>query len=111
MRRAARLFPVAVLGVARIASAEPWTMTMEAGAEADSNVERVQTGPMLMTERIAAPVGRAGGRIDHRDHLFGGAYAFGASALARMVASSKTLPENVMLYAGEARWMHGIEAR
>lgn len=111
MRRAARLFPVAVLGVARIAGAEPWIVTMEAGAEADSNVERVETGPGLMTDRIAAPVGRAGGRIDHKDHVLGGAYAFGISALARMVASSKTAPENVMLYAGEARWMHGVEAR
>ena len=111
MRRAPRLFPVAVLATARVASADPWAMSMEAGAEADSNVERVETGPGLMTERIAAPVGRAGGRIDHRDHVLGGAYAIGVSALARMVASSRTKPENVMLYGGEARWMHGVESR
>jgi hypothetical protein len=45
-------------------NAEPWTVTLEGGAEADTNVERVETGSGLMNERIAAPVGRAGARID-----------------------------------------------
>lgn len=109
MRRAALPVAGAILGLARIAGAEPWTVTMEGGAEADSNVERVETSDS--TERIAAPVGRAGGRVDHKDRLLGGAYVVGVSALARMVASSKARPENVMLYAGEARWLHAIESR
>src|ERR1041384_281018 len=102
MRRAA--LPVAAVGflittwapwvswpwpwTARIARAEPWTVTMESGAEADTNVERVEAGSGLMTARIAAPVGRAGARIENKDRVLGGAYAVDVSGLARMVASS-----------------------
>jgi hypothetical protein len=108
MRRV--LIAAAFLGVEGRAEAEPWTVTMEGGAEADTNVERVETSSDT-TERIAAPVGRAGGRIDHEDRLLGGRYTIGVSALGRMVASSKARPENVMLYAGEARWLHSIPSR
>jgi len=86
-------------------------MSLESGAEADSNVERVETVAGSMTQRIAAPVGRIGARIEHKDHVLGGAYALGASALARLVASSKTRPENVMLFAGEGRWLHALDPR
>ena len=113
MRRVALPAVVAVglLGVARMAGSEPWAVTMEAGAEADTNVERVESVAGSMTERIAAPVGRVGARIEHKDQLWGGAYAFGISALARLVASSPARAENVMLYAGEARWLHAIASR
>jgi hypothetical protein len=112
MRRAA--LPVAavgVLGAMRIAWAEPWTLTMESGAEADTNVERVETGSGLMTTRIAAPVGRAGARIENKDRVLGGAYALDLSGLARMVASSAARAEIVMLYTGDARWLRAIESR
>jgi hypothetical protein len=112
MRRAA--LPVGAVGLlaaARIAGADPWTLTMESGAEADSNVERVETGSGLMTARIAAPVGRAGARIGHKDRVLGGAYALDLSGLARMVASSEAKPENVMLYTGDARWLRAIDSR
>ncbi|HEX7843274.1 MAG TPA: hypothetical protein VF469_37640 [Kofleriaceae bacterium] len=110
MRRAA-LPAIGILGLARIAGAEPWTVTMESGAEADSNIERVDgTLP-----RIAAPAGRAGARIDDSDHLLGGGYVLRLSGLARMVATSKTdmeqLSENVMLVSGESRWLHPIGSR
>jgi hypothetical protein len=111
MRRAALMVVSGFLGAARIAGADPWTLTMESGAEADSNVERVETGSSLATKRIAAPVGRAGARVDHKAHLLGGGYALTLSGLARMVASSQTKPENVMLYAGEARWLRAIKSR
>jgi hypothetical protein len=111
MRRAALMAVTGLLGAARSAGADPWTLTMESGAEADSNVERVETGTGLATKRIAAPVGRAGARIDHKAHVLGGGYALTLSGLARMVASSQTKPENVMLYAGEARWLRAIESR
>jgi hypothetical protein len=113
MRRVARPAIVA-LGILRItgaASAEPWATTMETGAEADTNVERVESVAGSMTERIGAPVGRIGARIEHKDQLFGGSYAIGTSALARLVASSRAKAENVMLYAGEARWLHAIESQ
>src|SRR5882757_4087052 len=112
MRRAALMVvALGILGTTRSARAEPWTVMMESGAEADSNVERVETGGGLTTERIAAPVWRGAARIDHNDHVLGGAYALGVSGLARMVASSRTKPENVMLYSGEARWLRAIESR
>jgi hypothetical protein len=111
MRRAA--LPVAAVGIlaTRIAGAEPWTVTMESGAEADSNVERVETGSGLMTARIAAPVGRAGARIGNKDRVLGGAYALDLSGFARMVVSSEAKAENVMLYTGDARWLRAIESR
>lgn len=112
MRRVALAAAViGILGTARRPRAEPWAMTMETGAEADSNVERVETVAGSMTERIAAPVGRIGARIERKDSVLGGAYALGVSALARMVASAKARPENVMLYAGEGRWLHAIASR
>jgi hypothetical protein len=106
------LVAAAMVSAAAGARAESFTVTMEGGAEADTNVERVETGPG-MADRITAPVGRAGGRIDHKGRLLGGSYVVGASALARMVASSRmrTGPENVMLYAGEIRWLHEIPSR
>ena len=109
MRRAA-LPAIGILGLARIAGAEPWTVTMESGAEADSNVERVVDGGPL--HRIAAPAGRVGARLDDRGHLLGGGYVLGLSGLGRMVATSQALmdniTENVMLLAGESRWLHPI---
>jgi len=118
MRRAARsavavgIFGVlGVLGIARVADAGPWTVTMEGGAEADSNVARVETGSGLPNERVTAPVGRAGARIGHRGQLLGGGYILAASGLGRWVASGKVDNENVMLYAVDARWLHPIESR
>jgi len=112
MRRAALpMVAAGVLGLMKIARAEPWTVTMETGAEADTNVERVETVAGAMTERIAAPVGRVGARFEHKGQALGGTYALGASALARLVASGQARSENVMLYAGEARWLHPIESR
>ena len=110
-RAALPVVAVGILGSARIAGAEPWTVTMESGAEADSNVERVETGSGLMTKRIAAPVGRAGARIENKDRVLGGAYMLDLSGLARMVASSDARPENVMLYTADARWLRAIESR
>src|SRR5882757_258077 len=81
MRRAAlAVVVVELLGCASRAWAEPWTVTMEGGGEADSNVQRVESGQGAMP-RIAAPVGRTGARLDHKDHLLGGAYAIGLSGL------------------------------
>src|SRR5215475_7478623 len=104
MRRAA-LPAIGILGVAGIAAAEPWTVRMESGAEADSNVERSEG-----TAPISAAVGRLGARITSHDALLGGAYIADVSGLARMVASSNTQirDESVMLYVGELRWLHPI---
>jgi len=111
MRRAAqRVAVVGLLGTAGMARAEPWLVTIESGAEADSNVARVESGAG-MPARIAAPVGRAGARVDHRGHLLDGGYALSMSGLARMVVSARAKDENVMLYAGEARWLRTLGSR
>jgi hypothetical protein len=114
MRRAARsavaVGILGMLGLARAAWAGPWTLTMEGGAEADTNVARVETGAGL-SDRVAAPVGRAGARIGHRDQLLGGGYMLALSGLGRWVASGKVDNESVMLYAGDARWLHPISSR
>lgn len=104
MRRAA-LPAIGILGlagVAGVAAADPWTVRMESGAEADSNVTRTEAKP------TAAGAGRLGGRIDYRDALLGGTYAVEVSSLARMVASARSKDESVMLDVGELRWQHPI---
>lgn len=108
MRRAAVLVVLGLLPMVERAAAEPWRVTVEGGAEADSNVERVGSYADMSSQRIAAPVGRAGARIDVKDHALGGAYVLGVSGLARMVASARARPENVMLYVGEARWLRRL---
>jgi len=102
---------VALVLMHGLSSAAPWNVSFEAGAEEDSNVTRVETGPGLDTEQIAAGVARVGGKIDHRDHLLGGTYAVLASALARAVASNDASSENVVLLTGELRYLHPIEKR
>ncbi|HEU0032277.1 MAG TPA: hypothetical protein VFQ53_16715 [Kofleriaceae bacterium] len=87
------------------------TLTAEGGAEADTNVERVETGPGLMTDRIAAPVGRLGAKVDHRDSVLGGAYVLHASALARVVGNAEASPESVALLVGDLRWIHPVGER
>lgn len=95
----------------RAAQASPWTVTLEGGAEADSNVERVETGPGLDAAPIAAGVARFGARLDHADKLLGGAYSLGLSGLGRYVLDSQASPENVALLAGDVRWLHPIGDR
>lgn len=113
MRRAALSAALALglLGTARVADADPWVVSMETGAEVDSNVERVETVPDSMTARIAAPVGRLGARLERKDRLVGGTYALGLSGTARLVANTRTKDENVMLYVGESRWLHALGTR
>ena len=103
MRRAA-LPAIGILGVAGIAAADPWTVRMESGAEADSNVTRTEDAPTV----VAAAVGRLGARIDYRDELLGGKYAVNVSSLVRMPVSAKHKDESVMLDVGELRWLHPI---
>ena len=107
MRRAALL----VLASAGVANAAPWTVLLEGGGEADTNVQRVETGPGLMTERIGAGVMRLGGRVGKRDRALGGAYAFLASALTRVVADTIATTENVTLFTTELRFLRPVDKR
>src|SRR5688572_562869 len=110
MRRAALAAALGVLWVASSTAAEPWKLSMEAGAGGDSNVERVESAPNGPAP-IAALVGRAGARITYKHRLLGGGTVLGVSGLARMVASEKARSENVMLYTGDARWLRALPDR
>jgi hypothetical protein len=101
MRRAA-LPALGILGLARIAAADPWTVRMESGAEADSNVNRSEDTP------VGAGVGRLGARIAYRDQVLGGTYVVDVSGLGRMVASDQARDESVMLYVAELRWLYPL---
>ena len=111
MRRAA-LPAIGLLGIARIAAAESWAVRMETGAEADTNVARVETA-IGTPPRIAAGAGRLGARIDYRGLLLGGGYTVNVSGLARMIASSNDEldDENVVLGAAELHWLRPIAGR
>lgn len=93
------------------ARAAPVVVTLEGGAEGDTNVQRVETGPGLDTARVAAGVLRVGGKLDKRGRLIGGAYQVAASMLARAVADPVASTENVALLTGEARYLRPLEGR
>ena len=108
MRRAG----LALLFAAHRAAASPWTVTLEGGAEADSNVERVETGPGLDVAPIRAGVVRLGAQLHHADRILGGAYTLGMSGLGRYVLDNDLAsPENVALIAGDLRWLHAVGER
>ena len=110
MRRAACGLVIAAT-LTGSAAAAPWTVTVEGGGEADTNVERVETGPGLATQRVAAGVLRVGAKVDHRAKALGGAYAFVISALSRVVTEPQASRENVTLFTGELRYLRPVEAR
>ncbi|MBA3453829.1 MAG: hypothetical protein H0T42_12110 [Deltaproteobacteria bacterium] len=93
------------------ANAGPWTVTVEGGGEADTNVQRVETGPGLTTNRVAAGVVRLGAKVDHRAKAFGGSYAFVIGALSRLVTDPEASTENVTLFTGELRYLRPLEQR
>src|SRR5512147_1500814 len=95
MRRAGEVGLVLAAGLALgalagigAAGADPkMSVTAEGGAELDSNVQRLETGPGLTTERVAAPVARLGAKLARADRALGGAYALAVGALSRTVLS------------------------
>jgi hypothetical protein len=111
MRRVVWRVAVTVAVTAAPAHAGPWTVTGEAGGEVDSNVQRVETGPGLMTKPIGAGVLRFGVRADRKDRAFGGAYVLGISDLTRVVGNPDVLVENVTVLAGDLRWLHQLGDR
>ena len=51
-----RVVVAAILLVPLHASADRWTVTGEAGAELDTNVQRVETGPGVVTPPVESSV-------------------------------------------------------
>jgi hypothetical protein len=109
--RRAVLGLLVVVVAAAPADAAPWTVTAEGGAEVDSNVQRVETGPGLMTDPIAAGVTRLGLRLDRRGKLAGGSIVLGLSDLTRVVFDQSVAVENVSAFAGDVRWLHALGDR
>jgi hypothetical protein len=101
---------VVAIATATHAAAAPgtWTVTAEAGAEYDTNVERVETGSDLTTSPIASPVARFGARVDGRSRVLGGDYIVSVSDLTRVFTADDASIENVTLIAADARWLHPI---
>ncbi len=107
-----------VLGAAAVcrphaagADSSTTTVQAEAGAEIDTNVQRVETSPDLETREISSSVGRLGAKFDHRGKLAGGRYGIRATSFARVVANPDAQSESVALLLGDARWLHPIGHR
>ena len=109
MRRVA--VAAAIVALAHRAGASPWTVTGEAGAEIDNNVQRVETGPGLDIAPITAAVIRFGARTDKRGELLGGNYSLELSDLTRIALSSLVPNEDVTLVGGDVRWLHPVGDR
>ena len=130
MRRAV-LALSALVAVAAPGRADPpathgtWDATAESGASIDTNVERVESGcptgdPTCPLTPRSAPVLRLGAGLTGHGRVAGGGYALAMSALARIVSDGDTnqqieqhdqVTENVMLLAGDLRWLHQLGSR
>lgn len=93
------------------ASPSGWSIAAEVGAERDSNVQRVETGPGLDTDEIAAWVMRFGARVGRRGKAAGGAYVLDLSDLTRIVANEDVSVENVTVLGGNLRWLRPLGDR
>lgn len=94
----------------RAATADSTThVSAEAGAEVDSNVERLETGTGLDNQTTAALIVRLGARVDHKGRIAGGGYALTLSDLTRLVETVAT--ENITVLAGNLRWLHAVHER
>lgn len=110
MRRAL-LCLCAASGAAHAQPSDSSTLTVEGGAEADTNVQRAETGGGLDTERVASTVMRFGLRVDRRGRVGKAALVASGSLLARVVSSERADAENVMFVAGDVRYLRQLGAR
>lgn len=115
MRRVVGLAGLGLAAVAAasstVAGAAPWTVVVEGGAEADTNVQRVETGPELRTSPVEAGVLRFGAKLARRAAAADGAVGFVLSALGRFVPSGEASTENVALFVGELRYLRPLAGR
>jgi len=111
MRRAALGLIALVLWFGTSTADSSTTVQVEGGAEVDSNVQRVETGPGLETQELSSPVGRLGAKLDHRGRVAGGGYLFHGAGFARMVGNADAQSESVALLAGDLKWIHPVGER
>lgn len=86
---------------------DTWESSVEAGAELDSNVQRIEVDPESGADPIAAPAGRAGAKFAGTGERDWGRWTVGGQGLARVVGHPQDLGENVGVVAGEGRWDRG----
>lgn len=111
MRRAA-LAVVFVVAWAGTGEAQRATaLQVEGGAEVDSNVQRVETGPGLETERVESSVVRLGSKYDVRGRAAGGGYLVHGQMFARLVSDGGAQSESVTLLAGDLKWLRPLGER
>jgi len=109
---AAAAAAVGLIGLAGgTADGSPWRAQVEAGGEVDSNVQRVETGPNLDTSAVAAPLVRAGGRLERSVRRGSGGYALTLSFTTRTSLDRAVTTEDTAVLGGDARWLHGIGDR
>jgi hypothetical protein len=104
---------IACVLVPASARADAWEAGVEAGAELDSNVHRVEVDPSADMPAVAEPaaLGRAGGRIQgNGDADRWGRWALSGQGLVRAVASG-VRGEDVAVAAAQGGWDHAIGER
>lgn len=92
-----------------VAAAEPTKLSIEGGAEADSNVARTESTPD--TQPVSSAVARLGAAFNHRGKLGSGNYAVALSSLARVVTSPDAPDESALLTIGDLRWTGRVGER
>lgn len=84
---------------------DTWETDVEAGAELDTNVQRIEVDPEGTEQPITAPAGRAGAKFAGTGERRWGRWTVGGQSLARAVAyPAGDLGENIGVLAGEGRW-------
>lgn len=91
--------------------ANAWTGQLEAGAEVDSNVSRVEVGPASKGAPQAAALGRLGTRVTGAGRTGWGAWILGGGAQLRAIAAPGVAGESVAALALQARWEVGVPHR
>jgi len=85
-------------------SEDDWQVELEAGAEVDTNVQRIEVDPEGMREPITAPAVRAGATFAGTGERGWGRWQIGGQTLVRAVSPEADSGEDVGVLAGEARW-------
>lgn len=102
--RPLRLGVVLIFGLGGAAHADDeWEGRVEAGAEWDSNVHRVEVDPAGTVMSVAAPLGRAGFKLDGSGDGGGGRWGLGVKGLVRKVLSDEE-GEDVGVAGLDGRW-------
>jgi hypothetical protein len=97
--------------VPRAAAESTTTVSAEGGAEVDSNVERLETGPGLPNVTTDAMIVRLGARVDHRGRALGGGYSLMFSDLTRLLPNMEVSQENVTVLTGSLRYLRAVHER